>query len=100
MFKIFGKLKDSCENNKQGTGLGLMICKKLTEALGGKIWVNSQGQGLGSTFTFEIKIDISTSEEMNDDFNHMSNTGRCLMGLLEEVKKTDFFAGKKFLDKF
>ena len=37
-----------------GTGLGLSVTKGFIEAHGGKIWVNSQGEGKGSTFTFEL----------------------------------------------
>jgi signal transduction histidine kinase len=37
-----------------GTGLGLSVTKGLIEAHGGKIWVNSQGEGKGSTFIFEL----------------------------------------------
>jgi PAS domain S-box-containing protein len=38
----------------QGTGLGLMIVKRLVEAHGGSIWAESPGEGKGATFSLSL----------------------------------------------
>jgi len=42
--------------NGGGSGIGLTIAQSLVEAHGGKIWADSEGKGLGSTFTFTLPI--------------------------------------------
>jgi len=39
-----------------GSGIGLTIARALIEAHGGRIWVESQGEGKGSTFNFTLPI--------------------------------------------
>ncbi len=40
--------------NRNGSGVGLAVVKRLVERSGGKIWVKSTGYGNGSTFSFTL----------------------------------------------
>ena len=53
IFSRFGKVNDFV----QGTGLGLTICRMLTEKMGGRIWVRSK-VGIGTTFYFTLPIEF------------------------------------------
>lgn len=53
IFEHFGQVETDYARNYGGTGLGLTISKKLSEALGGDLWLESS-LGKGSTFFFTI----------------------------------------------
>ena len=59
VFERFVKLNDFV----QGTGLGLSICKAITERIGGKIGVESDGEGHGSTFWIWIPCEVKAEKE-------------------------------------
>jgi signal transduction histidine kinase len=56
LFSKFSRTKDANKQNVIGTGLGLYVAKQMIEAQGGKVWVESKGKGLGSSFYIELPI--------------------------------------------
>ncbi len=51
--KIFGLFK-KLDAKSEGTGIGLALVKRIVEAHGGKVWVESEGEGKGSRFCFTM----------------------------------------------
>ena len=55
LFSKFKQLKTG-EHSRKGTGLGLVVSRGIVEAHGGKIWAESAGENLGTTFNFSLPI--------------------------------------------
>lgn len=66
LFKMFGKARGRPTADEKSTGLGLVICKYIVDAHGGRIWVESEGIGKGSTFRFTLPLKLTKmgQEEM------------------------------------
>jgi signal transduction histidine kinase len=56
IFDRFEQVDGSMSPRRQGAGLGLTLTKTLVEMHGGKIWVDSEGHGKGSMFSFVIPV--------------------------------------------
>ena len=89
LFRPFVQIDSSHSRNYEGTGLGLVICKKMTETLGGTIRVESSPDS-GSTFIFTVRdavLDddklVSSGKERQSFFSKFEEEVR--MGRLESL---------------
>jgi PAS domain S-box-containing protein len=89
IFDVFRQLDDSYTRKVGGTGLGLAISKKLTELLGGRIWLDSE-EGKGSTFYFTIPLghnnEMDTSK-INAKEMKIDLTGKTIL-IVEDVENS------------
>ena len=56
IFRKFERVKTANMPRTRSSGLGLAFCKLVVDAHGGRIWVQSEGEGKGSAFHFLLPV--------------------------------------------
>jgi signal transduction histidine kinase len=61
IFELYRQTQSGQESSYRGTGLGLAICRRIVEAHGGRLWVESE-LGKGTVFYFTLPAQVDQTE--------------------------------------
>jgi signal transduction histidine kinase len=89
LFRAFEQGESGISRDYGGTGLGLVISKRIVELMGGEIWAESEpGKGAKFIFTIEVKRSDRSNETVSEEADVLNQNREAIPGE---------FAGKKML---
>ncbi|XP_031477284.1 ethylene receptor-like [Nymphaea colorata] len=89
LFTKFAQAGNSANRNPGGAGIGLAICKRFLNLMGGHIWLESEGLGKGCTAIFFVKLGIPENSNegasqivsaVQSNFLRIDNSGVQVLG--------------------
>jgi PAS domain S-box-containing protein len=101
LFKAFSQVTEGYMRSHQGAGLGLSICKRLVELMGGSICVVSE-PGVGSSFWFSLPFDAAEQTMLSGSAEVGMSERPSLVGLailLVEDDVISAFAAVRLMEK-
>ncbi len=98
LFDRFSQIDNARSRKYQGTGLGLAISKRLIEAMGGRIWVQSKTD-IGTTFYFTLTARAASKFEISKVDSERNHDNVALSKELEILVVEDNLINQKVVIK-
>jgi CheY-like chemotaxis protein len=90
LFRSFEQVDNSISRKYGGTGLGLIISKRIIEMMNGKVWIESElNQGANFIFEIDVRIRADLKDKLPSDIAATTAAG--------EESLNGIFAGKHIL---